>query len=185
MGSPVHQSTEGPSHSLCREYRPPQIKAGVAGVLSAVFPHCSLGNLSAAVLLSGGLLTWCSPVPQLQRDVLRVDRSGSSGQHGSPLRLEQISGCAWVWNSWCQLVSDWLPGRELQCAVVSLGCRGLGRSAEKLRFLSPQVLKSIPQEEQREAALSQLNKAVLELCAEQRPTQSDLLYQTWCVAAAG
>ncbi|XP_042720937.1 MYCBP-associated protein [Lagopus leucura] len=41
-----------------------------------------------------------------------------------------------------------------------------------------QVLKSIPQEEQREAALSQLNKAVLELCAEQRPTQSDLLYQT-------
>uniref|UniRef100_A0A8C9G7E9 MYCBP associated protein n=1 Tax=Pavo cristatus TaxID=9049 RepID=A0A8C9G7E9_PAVCR len=45
-------------------------------------------------------------------------------------------------------------------------------------FLSRQALKSIPQEEQREAALSQLNKAVLELCAEQRPTQSDLLYQT-------
>lgn len=41
-----------------------------------------------------------------------------------------------------------------------------------------QALKSIPQEEQREAALCQLNKAVLELCAEQRPIQSDLLYQT-------
>uniref|UniRef100_A0A8C2UKX2 MYCBP associated protein n=1 Tax=Coturnix japonica TaxID=93934 RepID=A0A8C2UKX2_COTJA len=40
------------------------------------------------------------------------------------------------------------------------------------------ALKSIPQEEQREAALCQLNKAVLELCAEQRPIQSDLLYQT-------
>uniref|UniRef100_A0A8C2UFX5 MYCBP associated protein n=1 Tax=Coturnix japonica TaxID=93934 RepID=A0A8C2UFX5_COTJA len=45
-------------------------------------------------------------------------------------------------------------------------------------FLSYQALKSIPQEEQREAALCQLNKAVLELCAEQRPIQSDLLYQT-------
>uniref|UniRef100_A0A8C8ASV6 MYCBP associated protein n=1 Tax=Otus sunia TaxID=257818 RepID=A0A8C8ASV6_9STRI len=32
-------------------------------------------------------------------------------------------------------------------------------------------------EEQREEALTQLNKAALELCVEQRPTQSDLLYQ--------
>ncbi|XP_009322078.1 PREDICTED: MYCBP-associated protein [Pygoscelis adeliae] len=41
-----------------------------------------------------------------------------------------------------------------------------------------QAIKSIPKEEQREAALTQLNKAALELCVEQRPTQSDLLYQT-------
>ncbi|XP_065591601.1 MYCBP-associated protein [Cyrtonyx montezumae] len=41
-----------------------------------------------------------------------------------------------------------------------------------------QALESIPQEEQREEVLTQLNKAVLELCAEQRPTQSDLLHQT-------
>ncbi|XP_009472468.1 PREDICTED: MYCBP-associated protein-like, partial [Nipponia nippon] len=41
-----------------------------------------------------------------------------------------------------------------------------------------QAIKSIPEEEQREAALTQLNKAALELCVEQRPTQSDLLYQT-------
>uniref|UniRef100_A0A8D0F804 MYCBP associated protein n=1 Tax=Strix occidentalis caurina TaxID=311401 RepID=A0A8D0F804_STROC len=36
---------------------------------------------------------------------------------------------------------------------------------------------SIPEEEQREEALTQLNKAALELCVEQRPTQTDLLYQ--------
>ncbi|NXE10626.1 MYBPP protein, partial [Lophotis ruficrista] len=40
------------------------------------------------------------------------------------------------------------------------------------------AVKSIPKEEQREEALSQLNKAALELCVEQRPAQSDLLYQT-------
>ncbi|XP_064323490.1 MYCBP-associated protein [Phalacrocorax carbo] len=41
-----------------------------------------------------------------------------------------------------------------------------------------QAIKSIPKEEQREEALTQLNKAALELCVEQRPAQSDLLYQT-------
>ncbi|XP_061867157.1 MYCBP-associated protein [Colius striatus] len=41
-----------------------------------------------------------------------------------------------------------------------------------------QAIMSIPEEEQREAALAQLNEAVLELSVEQRPTQSDLLYQT-------
>ncbi|XP_067403928.1 MYCBP-associated protein [Emydura macquarii macquarii] len=41
-----------------------------------------------------------------------------------------------------------------------------------------QALQLIPEEEKREAALSQLNKAALELCVEQRPTQSDLPYQT-------
>ncbi|NXU27088.1 MYBPP protein, partial [Thalassarche chlororhynchos] len=46
-----------------------------------------------------------------------------------------------------------------------------------LCFLSHQAIKSIPKEEQREEALTQLNKAALELCVEQRPTQSDLLYQ--------
>ncbi|XP_074703267.1 MYCBP-associated protein isoform X2 [Strix aluco] len=40
-----------------------------------------------------------------------------------------------------------------------------------------QAIKSIPDEEQREEALTQLNKAALELCVEQRPTQTDLLYQ--------
>ncbi|KFP15117.1 MYCBP-associated protein, partial [Egretta garzetta] len=55
----------------------------------------------------------------------------------------------------------------------------LRRSApQTLCFLSHQAIKSIPKEEQREAALTQLNKAALELCVEQRPTQSDLLYQT-------
>ncbi|NXE29079.1 MYBPP protein, partial [Ardeotis kori] len=49
---------------------------------------------------------------------------------------------------------------------------------QTLCFLSHQAVKSIPKEEQREEALSQLNKAALELCVEQRPAQSDLLYQT-------
>ncbi|XP_065549958.1 MYCBP-associated protein isoform X2 [Lathamus discolor] len=40
-----------------------------------------------------------------------------------------------------------------------------------------QAIKSIPMEEQREAALAQLNKAALDLCVQQRPTQSDLLHQ--------
>ncbi|NWR66215.1 MYBPP protein, partial [Bucorvus abyssinicus] len=41
-----------------------------------------------------------------------------------------------------------------------------------------QAIKSIPEEEQQEAALAQLNTAALELCVEQRPTQTDLFYQT-------
>ncbi|NWZ27926.1 MYBPP protein, partial [Asarcornis scutulata] len=45
-------------------------------------------------------------------------------------------------------------------------------------FLSHQAINLIPTEEQREEALTQLNKAALELCVEERPTQSDLLYQT-------
>ncbi|XP_062495802.1 MYCBP-associated protein isoform X3 [Pezoporus occidentalis] len=40
-----------------------------------------------------------------------------------------------------------------------------------------QAIKSIPVEEQQEAALAQLNKAALDLCVQQRPTQSDLLHQ--------
>ncbi|NXK32978.1 MYBPP protein, partial [Piprites chloris] len=48
-------------------------------------------------------------------------------------------------------------------------------STHPLSFLS-QAIMSIPREEQREEALTQLNKAALELCVEQRPAQSDLLY---------
>ncbi|NXP73838.1 MYBPP protein, partial [Ramphastos sulfuratus] len=54
------------------------------------------------------------------------------------------------------------------------------RTQQTLCFLSHQAIKSISKEELREAALSQLNEASLELCVEQRPTQTDLLYQT-CV----
>ncbi|XP_054249752.1 MYCBP-associated protein [Indicator indicator] len=41
-----------------------------------------------------------------------------------------------------------------------------------------QATKLISREEQREEALSQLSEAALETCVEQRPTQTDLLYQT-------
>ncbi|XP_074117845.1 MYCBP-associated protein isoform X2 [Sminthopsis crassicaudata] len=36
----------------------------------------------------------------------------------------------------------------------------------------------LPEEEQREDALTRLNKRALELCSEQKPLQSDILYQT-------
>uniref|UniRef100_A0A8D0L7K5 Uncharacterized protein n=1 Tax=Sphenodon punctatus TaxID=8508 RepID=A0A8D0L7K5_SPHPU len=48
-----------------------------------------------------------------------------------------------------------------------------------------QALLLVPEEEEREAALAQLNKAALELCVVPRPTQSDLLYQTWYVPTEG
>ncbi|NWS28640.1 MYBPP protein, partial [Polioptila caerulea] len=48
-------------------------------------------------------------------------------------------------------------------------------STAPVYFLS-QAIMSIPGEEQQEEALTKLNKAALELCVEQRPTQSDLLY---------
>ncbi|NXE87622.1 MYBPP protein, partial [Menura novaehollandiae] len=69
--------------------------------------------------------------------------------------------------------------QEESCGVLH-GAQGLGMKTEKCStapvcFLS-QAIMSIPREEQREEALSQLNKAALELCVEQRPTQSDLLY---------
>jgi hypothetical protein len=38
---------------------------------------------------------------------------------------------------------------------------------------------TFPEELQREDALIQLNKAAMELCQEQKPLQSDLLYQMW------
>ncbi|NXV20130.1 MYBPP protein, partial [Cepphus grylle] len=46
-----------------------------------------------------------------------------------------------------------------------------------LCFLSRQAIKSIPKEEQREAALAQLNTAALELRRKRRPTQTDFLHQ--------
>ncbi|NWS45895.1 MYBPP protein, partial [Probosciger aterrimus] len=55
----------------------------------------------------------------------------------------------------------------------TLQCEPTQRSASN----APRAIKSIPTEEQREAALAQLNKAALDLCVQQRPTQSDLLHQ--------
>ncbi|NXD67165.1 MYBPP protein, partial [Eolophus roseicapillus] len=55
----------------------------------------------------------------------------------------------------------------------TLQCEPTQRSASN----APRAIKSVPTEEQREAALAQLNKAALDLCVQQRPTQSDLLHQ--------
>ncbi|NXN17820.1 MYBPP protein, partial [Indicator maculatus] len=48
---------------------------------------------------------------------------------------------------------------------------------QSLCFLLHQATKLISRKEQREEALSQLSEAALETCVEQRPTQTDLLYQ--------
>ncbi|NXI55049.1 MYBPP protein, partial [Chloroceryle aenea] len=66
-----------------------------------------------------------------------------------------------------------VPAESLFSSIPVLLPRGLLPCV-----FSHQAIKLIPKEEQREEALSQLNKAALELCVEQRPTQSDLLYQT-------
>ncbi|NWX25784.1 MYBPP protein, partial [Notiomystis cincta] len=69
--------------------------------------------------------------------------------------------------------------QEESCGLLHWA-QGLGMKTEKCStvpvcFLS-QAIMSIPREEQREEALTQLNMAALQLCVEQRPTQSDLLY---------
>ncbi|NXB66899.1 MYBPP protein, partial [Struthidea cinerea] len=78
--------------------------------------------------------------------------------------------------------SGWnLSLEDLKQVVTSVPtAQGLGMKTEKCSiapvcFLS-QAIMSIPAEEQREEALTQLNKAALQLCVEQKPTQSDLLY---------
>uniref|UniRef100_A0A669Q1M2 MYCBP associated protein n=1 Tax=Phasianus colchicus TaxID=9054 RepID=A0A669Q1M2_PHACC len=94
-------------------------------------------------------------------------------QHGtalSALREERSTAEGSGWKSTLEVT---------QSQVANVGEEEPGTSSWNFSFKDlQQALKSIPQEEQREAALSQLNKAALELCAEQRPTQSDLLYQT-------
>ncbi|XP_062362076.1 MYCBP-associated protein [Cinclus cinclus] len=62
--------------------------------------------------------------------------------------------------------------REKSIEEEEAGPSGWNFSLEDFK----QAIMSIPGEEQREEALAQLNKAALELCVEQRPTQSDLLY---------
>ncbi|NXC62343.1 MYBPP protein, partial [Aleadryas rufinucha] len=76
-----------------------------------------------------------------------------------------------------QVVTSVPTGTELWAAPLS---SGTGMKTQKCStapvcFLS-QAIMSISGEEQREEALTQLNKAALELCIEQKPTQSDLVY---------
>ncbi|XP_074870361.1 MYCBP-associated protein isoform X5 [Carettochelys insculpta] len=65
-------------------------------------------------------------------------------------------------------------------AILQVSLRGIAVYEDKLAGLREELeaLQLIPEEEKREAALTQLNKAALKLCVEQRPTQSDLPYQT-------
>ncbi|NWV35416.1 MYBPP protein, partial [Grantiella picta] len=78
--------------------------------------------------------------------------------------------------------SGWnLSLEDLKQVVTSVPtAQGLGMKTEKCSTAPvcslSQAIMSIPREEQQEEALTQLNKAALELCVEQRPIQSDLLY---------
>ncbi|XP_071308959.1 MYCBP-associated protein isoform X3 [Agelaius tricolor] len=62
--------------------------------------------------------------------------------------------------------------REKSTEEEEAGPSGWNLSLEDFK----QAIMSISGEEQQEEALTQLNKAALELCVEQRPTQLDLLY---------
>ncbi|XP_027547137.1 MYCBP-associated protein isoform X1 [Neopelma chrysocephalum] len=64
------------------------------------------------------------------------------------------------------------PRQKMSIEEEEAGPSGWNLSLEDFK----QAIMSIPREEQREEALTQLNKAALELCVEQRPVQSDLLY---------
>ncbi|NXW89989.1 MYBPP protein, partial [Alopecoenas beccarii] len=77
--------------------------------------------------------------------------------------------------------SGWNLSIEDFKQVVTLFPLVLNTTVWTLCFFSHQAIKSIPKEEQREAALAQLNQAALELCVPRRPvqpglTQSDLFY---------
>ncbi|NXT78791.1 MYBPP protein, partial [Zapornia atra] len=71
--------------------------------------------------------------------------------------------------------SQWEESCDVLCGAQVTENEGK-HAPQPLCFVSHQAMKSIPEEEQREAALAQLNQAVLELCVKERPTQSDVLY---------
>uniref|UniRef100_H9H1I9 MYCBP associated protein n=1 Tax=Meleagris gallopavo TaxID=9103 RepID=H9H1I9_MELGA len=107
-------------------------------------------------------------VPADQEGAVEDVRSQQSVPEALPAQKSTAEGSGW------KSTLDVTPSQVANVGEEEPGPSSWNFSFEDLQ----QALKSIPQEEQREAALSQLNKAVLELCAEQRPTQSDLLYQT-------
>uniref|UniRef100_A0A8B9SM03 MYCBP associated protein n=1 Tax=Anas platyrhynchos TaxID=8839 RepID=A0A8B9SM03_ANAPL len=77
-------------------------------------------------------------------------------------------------------IPDWRNSLNVTLSQVQVEEEEPGPSAWNFSFEDfKQVVALVPSgEEQREEALTQLNKAALELCVEERPTQSDLLYQT-------
>ncbi|KAM6317620.1 MYCBP-associated protein [Podargus strigoides] len=86
-------------------------------------------------------------------------------QHGVVKQLHEL---------WKNTLEE-APSQMTSVEKEELGPSGWNYSFEDFK----QVIMSIPEEEQREAALRQLNTAALELCIKQRPTQwdqSDLLY---------
>ncbi|NWR48202.1 MYBPP protein, partial [Regulus satrapa] len=79
------------------------------------------------------------------------------------------------WNFSLEDFKQVVISRAVGCSTEGTGIKTEKCSTAPVYFLS-QAIMSVPGEEQREEALTQLNKAALELCVEQRPTQSDLLY---------
>ncbi|NWW91037.1 MYBPP protein, partial [Rhynochetos jubatus] len=112
---------------------------------------------------TAGVLGWKNTLEEAPSQLRSVEEGepGPSGWNLSIKDFKQVlaPGPSSAMRSWVQVT-----GNE-------------GTSAPwTLCFLSPQAIKVIPREEQREAALAQLNAAVLQLCVSQRPVQSDLLH---------
>ncbi|NXP18365.1 MYBPP protein, partial [Scytalopus superciliaris] len=114
-----------------------------------------------------------------QRMSTEEEESGSSGWNLSLEDFKQVVTSVptgTVTSSW----AAWFQAGVYEGSCCVFQAHRLGMKTEKCSthpvcFLS-QAIMSIPREEQREEALTQLNKAALELCVEQRPAQSDLLY---------
>ncbi|XP_065504062.1 MYCBP-associated protein [Caloenas nicobarica] len=89
-------------------------------------------------------------------------QESSSGVLSAQSSITEASG----WKS--MLVES--PSQMMNMEQEEPGPSGWNLSIEDFK----QAIKSIPKDKQREAALAQLNQAVLELCVPRRPIQSDL-----------
>ncbi|XP_041265279.1 MYCBP-associated protein isoform X3 [Onychostruthus taczanowskii] len=108
----------------------------------------------------------------LEEEVPLDQRSTAEGMeyHGSTLEPPSVQSSTTESPHGKHALQD--APREKSIEEEEAGPSGWNLSIEDFK----QAIMSISGEEQREEALTQLNKAALELCVEQRPTQSDLLY---------
>ncbi|NXY08646.1 MYBPP protein, partial [Pteruthius melanotis] len=119
---------------------------------------------SSTTELSGGKYT----LEEAPREkTIEEEEAGPSGWNLSLKDFKQVVTSVPTVVSWKRAVGCSIELRDWE--------RRLRSAPQPVCFLS-QAIMSIPGEEQREEALTQLNKAALELCVEQKPTQSDLLY---------
>ncbi|XP_033923373.1 MYCBP-associated protein isoform X1 [Melopsittacus undulatus] len=105
------------------------------------------------------------PLGQTSVEDRQYQETGAEGPSAQSSIIEILG-----WRNSCEQT----PSQMLDVEEKEPAPSGWNLSLEDFK----QAIMSIPMEEQREAALAQLNKAALDLCVQQRPTQSDLLHQT-------